>query len=96
MKAGDGDLETMPPVRTRPILRSWTPEEERLLRRRFGVGVAAEELPHPTVVLNRLTTQNDEVGDLSPVYWRLQRKQDSGSTPPATACPPMIPLFRKP
>ena len=82
-------------MRSRAIPCSRMPEEQRLLRL-LGVGAGPEELPHRRVLLNRATTQHDDLGGVSPLFWHLQRKQDSGSTPPATACPPMIPQFRKP
>ena len=81
-------------MRSGPIRCSQTPKERKLLRLLFGDAAEPVEVPHH-VVLNRLPTQHDDVGGVSPLFWHLERKQDWGSTPPATACPPMIPLFRK-
>ena len=83
-------------MRSGPIRGSRTPKEKKLLRRLFDDAAEPVVLPHPHVVLNRLPTQHDDLGGVSLLFWHLPRKQDSGSTPPATACPPMIPLFRKP
>ena len=81
---------------SRPIWCARTPQEEKLLKLLFGEGVEPEDLAHHYMMVNRLATQHDEMGGVSPLFWHLQRKQDPGSTPPATACPPMIPTLRKP
>ena len=83
-------------MRSGPIPCPQMPKEKKRLRLLFGDAAEPVELPHHHLVLSLLPAQHDDVRGVSPLFWHLQRKQDSGSTPPATARPPLIPLFRKP